>query len=173
MSHETSGVQMIALRDIPAQSWKNGGGITRELLTWPSKENWVLRISVADIVQDGAFSRFEGVHRAFAVIAGAGVTIQFSDGERSLTCESEPLLFDGGDAPYCKLIDGATRDLNIMWRGDHKVVLTRAYAGESPRCHGYFSLHDQTLAWNSVQCIFPTSTGSDYPAHIGWWINFL
>ncbi len=35
--------------------WKNGGGVTRELLRLPagSGDDWTLRISVADIAADG------------------------------------------------------------------------------------------------------------------------
>ena len=37
--------------------WKNGGGVTRELLRLPADggDDWTLRISVADIAADGPF----------------------------------------------------------------------------------------------------------------------
>jgi uncharacterized protein len=173
---------LIRTTDCPALPWKNGGGVTRELLTWPPKaqgtddsqlHDWQLRISVADITQDGAFSSFEGVSRAFAVIEGAGVQLQLGGEWQDVTPDSEPVQFDGADAPDCKLIQGATRDLNVMWRGDHQVTLRRAYAGQTNQCRGYFSLVNQSLTWMTANAIFPSRAGVDLKKHIGWWIDFL
>ncbi|MFG5407966.1 HutD family protein [Piscinibacter sakaiensis] len=41
---------------MPAQPWRNGGGHTRELWTWPADGPWQARLSVADIAADGPFS---------------------------------------------------------------------------------------------------------------------
>ncbi|HEY0782863.1 MAG TPA: HutD family protein [Thermoanaerobaculia bacterium] len=102
---------------ISSQPWRNGGGRTRELLAWPSADDWALRISVADIEADGPFSAFPGVERWFAVIEGAGVVLRFGDDERIVTPDDSPLRFDGATAPDCRLIDGPTRDLNLMLHG--------------------------------------------------------
>jgi environmental stress-induced protein Ves len=102
---------------VAPQPWKNGGGQTRELLVWPSPTDWSLRVSVADIEQDGPFSPFPEVERWFAVIEGAGVVLRFADGERRLVPGDAPLVFAGAAAPDCRLIDGPTRDLNLMVRG--------------------------------------------------------
>lgn len=65
---------MIGVDRVEPQPWRNGGGTTRELLAWPrGAAEWQLRISVADITRDGAFSRFDGIDRGFAVVDGAGV----------------------------------------------------------------------------------------------------
>jgi environmental stress-induced protein Ves len=49
---------------LPAISWKNGGGTTREVVTQPpgaafDEFNW--RVSIATIASDGPFSTFPGV----------------------------------------------------------------------------------------------------------------
>ncbi|MEO7151164.1 MAG: HutD family protein [Burkholderiaceae bacterium] len=112
---------LVSLADVAPQAWRNGGGRTRELLRWPLAKHdnatWVLRISVADIESDGPFSVFPGVQRWFAVIDGVGVVLHFADGERALAPDAAPLRFDGGMAPGCTLVDGPTRDLNLMVRG--------------------------------------------------------
>ena len=110
-------LQRVALDAAAPQPWRNGGGRTRELLSWPSAEGWRLRISVADIEADGPFSAFEGVRRWFAVVEGAGVALAFADGERICRRGDAPLAFDGAAAPGCRLLDGPTRDLNLMARG--------------------------------------------------------
>ena len=60
----------------PPQPWRNGGGVTRELLAWPDGGDWRVRVSVADIDADGPFSAFPGVERWFAVLEGAGVALR-------------------------------------------------------------------------------------------------
>lgn len=107
---------LIAADAMPAQPWRNGGGVTRELLVWPAGADWRLRLSLADIERDGPFSAFPGVHRHFAVIEGGGVALQFADGERRLRVGDAPLAFDGALAPGCRLLQGPTRDLNLMLR---------------------------------------------------------
>ncbi|MEK8030204.1 HutD family protein [Ideonella sp. DXS29W] len=102
-------------RTVP-QPWRNGGGVTRELLTWPagSGSEWSVRVSVADIERDGPFSPFPGIERCFTVLEGEGVVLAFSDVERVLRPGSAPITFDGEAAPGCRLIQGPTRDLNLM-----------------------------------------------------------
>ena len=104
-------------RAVP-QAWRNGGGQTRELLAWPNAGDWSLRISVADITHDGPFSSFPGVERWFAVIEGAGVLLRFAAHHEVASPDTAPLHFDGAAAPGCELLDGATRDLNLMVRRD-------------------------------------------------------
>lgn len=112
--------RVIALADVPAQPWKNGGGLTRELLAWPTLADWTVRVSVADIERDGPFSAFPGVARWFVVLEGEGVRLAFADAvrrERVQRRGDPPLAFDGAAAPACRLVDGPTRDLNLMLRG--------------------------------------------------------
>jgi len=134
----------IAADQVAPTPWRNGGGVTRELLRVDAPDGaardageWLLRISLADIAADGPFSAFDGVTRWFAVIAGAGVRLRWPGhgagsprpGVEDLTPASAALEFDGGRAPGCTLLDGATRDLNVMVRtGAAQAVLLRADA---------------------------------------------
>ena len=111
-------IHIIELGSVTPQPWRNGGGVTRELLAWPagSGADWLVRVSVADIDRDGPFSPFPGVQRCFTVLEGAGVVLDFSGVEQTLTTVSAPLSFDGAAAPGCRLVNGPTRDLNLMGR---------------------------------------------------------
>jgi environmental stress-induced protein Ves len=111
-------IHIIELGHITLQPWRNGGGVTRELLAWPpgAGADWLVRVSVADIDRDGPFSPFPGVQRCFAVLEGTGVVLDFSGIEQTLTTASAPLSFDGVAAPGCRLVNGPTRDLNLMGR---------------------------------------------------------
>lgn len=109
-------IHVVELASIAPQPWRNGGGVTRELLAWPpgSGADWQLRVSVADIERDGPFSAYPGVQRCFAVLEGAGVILRFGGAEHTLHGASPPLAFDGAAAPCCRLVGGPTRDLNLM-----------------------------------------------------------
>lgn len=106
--------KLVPLAATPPQPWRNGGGITRELLAWPDAVDWRVRISVADVQSSGPFSRFDGIERWFAVLQGEGVLLRIDGAEHRLTRTSEPLRFDGAAAVDCSLPAGATQDFNLM-----------------------------------------------------------
>jgi uncharacterized protein len=110
--------QIVRLDAVAATPWRNGGGVTRELLAWPGAADWKIRMSVAEVGEDGPFSAFHGVTRWFAVLDGAGVRLRLDDSLHELTRDSAPFEFDGGVPAGCALIGGATRDFNLMLRGD-------------------------------------------------------
>jgi hypothetical protein len=145
-------MQVVHLADIVPTPWKNGGGLTRELLCWPSAADWQLRISVAEVARSGPFSAYPGVARWFAVLQGAGVVLHLdgatTDEGQHLTPDSPALAFDGALAPACTLVDGPTLDLNLMSRAG-RTELERARAGLLWACgaplRGVFTLHGATL----------------------------
>lgn len=106
--------QTVSPSQVPATPWRNGGGVTRELLAWPSAADWRVRLSVADIEGDGPFSRFEGIERWFAVLEGTGVALRVGGQFHELTPASAPLRFDGAVPVDCALLRGTTRDFNLM-----------------------------------------------------------
>jgi hypothetical protein len=68
------------------------------------------------------------VQRWFVVLSGKGVVLKMPspDGhtlDHQLLPGHAPLHFDGGLAPGCSLIDGATQDLNLMARGGTACML--------------------------------------------------
>jgi len=123
-------LQIVQCERIAPQPWKNGGGQTRELFVWPPGGPWSLRISVADVRAEGPFSPFPGIERWFTVLEGDGVLLSFPRRRVMLDSESEPLHFDGSDAPDCELNGGPSRDLNLMVRHDAgRGLMQRATAG--------------------------------------------
>ncbi len=163
-----STVELIQADTVLPQAWRNGGGQTRELLLWPTAD-WQLRISRADIEADGPFSAFAGVQRWFAVLSGKGVVLHLPtpDGhtrDHHLLPGHTPLHFDGGLAPGCSLLAGATQDLNLMARGGQACMLPVA-AGEpwhsSYRMCGLYTV--QTGTWSDGLQSLPL------PAHTLLW----
>lgn len=140
-------LQVVNIRQVAPVPWRNGGGVTRELLAWPNADAWQLRVSVADIERDGPFSSFEGVDRAFAVLSGAGVMLGLGPTPTPVTVHSNPVNFAGEAAPSCQLVNGPTRDLNLMVRRDlGRGHLVRAAAGSS------WEQPSQRLTWRGVFC---------------------
>lgn len=124
-------MNLVRCDTVTPQPWRNGGGLTRELLAWPASDDWALRVSVADIRTNGPFSAFPGVQRWFAVLQGAGVVLVLPEGRRSAEAGDAPLAFAGEAAPRCDLHEGPTRDLNLMLRRDAgSGTMQRAQVGE-------------------------------------------
>lgn len=147
--------------DIAPTPWKNGGGLARDLLCSPSASDWTWRISLADVNADGPFSRYPGVQRWFAVVDGAGVELDFGGRRVTIRAGESPLEFDGAAAPGCRLIDGPTRDLNLMLRGV-RGTLQRAEPGvawtEGWPSRGRFDCDTRTLHWGLPEGPAITST---------------
>lgn len=110
---------LACIDDIAPTRWRNGGGWTRELCAWPAPDDWVVRVSVADIDADGPFSTFAGVDRWFAVLEGAGVElVHGASAPIHLTTADGLHRFAGEDATEGRLLGAITRDFNVMVRRD-------------------------------------------------------
>ena len=178
-------MQRVELQRCAPQPWRNGGGLTRELLAWPAAADWQLRVSVAHIERSGPFSAFPGVQRCFAVLQGAGVRLQLPTGERVLTPASDAVGFDGAAAPGCELLDGASEDLNLMaTHAAGQPRLLRASAESSiagaARWRGLFATEPCELTVNQqTQAVAPGTlvwqADPAEPWHLaagaGWWLG--
>lgn len=151
-------IHTVRLAQMPPQRWKNDGGSTRELLTWPTALDWVVRISVAQIEQNGPFSAYPGIQRWFAVLEGAGVSLHFAAASVELGAAAESFHFDGEQAPECELLGGATQDLNLMVRRDRaRGQMRRVEAGaewhSTATFRAVFAATDANLLINGIERI--------------------
>ena len=113
-------MQKITLDAAPRRPWKNGGGVTRELAIAPAGtglDDFDWRISCAQVASGGPFSPFPGIDRSLAVLAGAGLRLDFA-GADPLTLDEAcaPLAFRGEQAVNAELLGGAVSDFNVMTR---------------------------------------------------------
>ncbi len=122
-----------------AVPWKNGGGVTREVAAFPDGAgfdafDW--RISIADVVAGGPFSRFPGIDRVLTVIEGQGMVLSVEGlATVDLNDRSNPFAFPGDAACAADLTDGAIRDLNVMTRrGVCRAAVRRIVAPEEIVC---------------------------------------
>ncbi len=107
----------VRLDDVLPTAWRNGGGVTRELLVVPATGEWSARVSVADIGADGPFSAYPGVRRWTTVLDGAGIELTIDGTKRRLDADGACLAFDGAANVDARLSNGPVRDLNLMARG--------------------------------------------------------
>ncbi|WP_251278114.1 HutD/Ves family protein, partial [Enterobacter hormaechei] len=76
-----------------------------------------LRLSVAEIEQDAAFSAFPGVERELVLLQGNGVRLRFEDGRVAEVLPPHGRVrFAGEEALRGELVDGTTHDFNLMWK---------------------------------------------------------
>jgi environmental stress-induced protein Ves len=109
---------VLSHKDRRSSPWKNGGGTTAEVVSAPegtSLSDFAWRVSIADVTHDGPFSEFEGVDRIIMVIEGAGLILKV-DGVEHILEPMRPFNFSGDVVTTARLIDGPTRDINIMTR---------------------------------------------------------
>jgi environmental stress-induced protein Ves len=113
-------MKLITYDELTATPWKNGGGVTRELACWPasaSLNDFVWRVSIADVSQSGPFSIFPGIDRVITLLQGDGMDLQFPQGSaHALTTTLEPYRFRGEAHVDAHLIGSPSRDFNVMLR---------------------------------------------------------
>jgi environmental stress-induced protein Ves len=109
------------VHDLPAMPWKNGGGVTREIVCQPigaGMGDFDWRVSIAQIASDGPFSIFPGVDRIITLLNGRGVHLQSQDGQvdHLLNVPLAPFVFTGEDSIHARLLTGNCHDFNVMTR---------------------------------------------------------
>lgn len=110
---------ILRVRDYARMRWKNGAGWTSEILRVPDQESWDWRLSIAEIEADAPFSAFPGVDRELVLLSGNGLRLRFEDGDvHDLLPPHDKLRFAGERAAFGELIEGPTRDFNLMWKRD-------------------------------------------------------
>lgn len=103
---------------VPRIPWKNGAGTTREVVVFPgsseSADFW-WRISVADIVEDAAFSTFVGTERKFLMASRGSLTLDV-EGRRRTVIQGQPEAFSGENRVSAVVGAGAAVAINLITR---------------------------------------------------------
>lgn len=122
MAHTT----ILNIRDVPSVRWKNGGGSTKEIAAFPPNaglNDFVWRVSVAEIIQTSAYSIFPGVDRTQVLISGARLNLRNQTGLNKQLLVFEPFLF-AGELDLLSEPEGVCQMLNVMTsRGKAESVL--------------------------------------------------
>ena len=126
-------MHILRAADRTAVQWRNGGGVTREVAAWPKGagfDDFLWRVSMAEVAADGPFSVFPGVDRVLAVLEGRlrleldGATVELGPGEVA--------GFPGETATRGIVLEGPVLDLNLMTRRGRVGTLERLATGALP-----------------------------------------
>ncbi|MEU5806039.1 HutD family protein [Streptomyces sp. NPDC047718] len=114
-----SRVRVLRAGDRPAVAWKNGGGVTREIAAWPEGagvDDFVWRVSLAEVAADGPFSAFPGVDRTLTLAEGTGMDLTVGGARRVVGERFAPQDFPGDAPTDCRLLAGPVVNFNVMYR---------------------------------------------------------
>ena len=92
-------MRLLRAADRVAVPWKNGGGVTHDVIVSPAGatlDDFDWRISIAEIARSGPFSRFPGIDRTLAVLEGKVVLTVEDNAPAVLDPHSAALDFHGG-----------------------------------------------------------------------------
>lgn len=136
--------------------WKNGAGYTLEIARSQGEIEFDWRISMADVTTSGPFSLFPNKQRIITVLDGQGIVLHVDDlPARSLKL-GDIFAFHGESQVHSELVDGAIRDLNLIY--------------DPAKFHARFQRVDGTEAQtflSSADLIFIFNSGSDTEVAIG------
>lgn len=157
-SGESSTWRQIAGAACPPQPWRNGRGLTRELMRSPSGcSDWTVRISLADITDEGEFSSLPGVRRIFSLVEGDGLSLRLGQYVVDCAPAHEPIEFDGELDCRVERLHGSARALNVMLRGSCTASVRRIYGSSHPSI-------DPSTRWVAVyaQTALKVTLGADH-----------
>jgi uncharacterized protein len=133
VTHERASIEWLPAALRPGVPWKNGGGITREVVASPAGaglERFDWRISTAEVRTAGPFSAYPGIERTLCILEG---TLSLAIAGRTaivLSADSAPFEFAGDDPAHGAPLDGPVVDLNVMARrGSFNARVQRVQAG--------------------------------------------
>lgn len=151
-------LRRLSAEDYVTKPWKNGQGVTRDVILWPASDDFDIRVSLADIPPVSVFSSFPGITRHITRLSGDTMTLTFADGQVEHLALMAPLTFDSGKAPSCEASGAETRVLNIMtrrtsWRSTVR-VLAEGRHQVTPPPDGVLLLFAAAGSWaaDSVRC---------------------
>lgn len=125
--------RLVKPSDFVSMPWANGKGVTVELAREDRPEGGLLwRLSMADVVEDGDFSRLPGINRILTLVEGSGFELEF--GEFGSARVREPLMpvsFSGDWLARATGVSGPSKDLNVMTaRGSATAAVSVHHGGK-------------------------------------------
>ncbi len=124
-------MRIIPPTEFKTMPWKNGGGITHEILKEEHGGKLLWRLSIAEVASDGPFSLFPGLSRILTIIDGNGLVLQAPD--RALSAlPFSPVVFSGDLPISSKRIGGNVRDFNVIFDAGAVAADLSVHAGRLP-----------------------------------------
>ena len=159
-------MRIVAPAEFRSQPWKNGGGVTHEIVRWPDRDDYDVRISLADDRAAGPFSRFPG-YRRWSFLAGpAPIVLEVACVAYELEAPGDHIEVAGDVAIDCALPAGPTRLLNFLVRDGVAVQIGH---GPSPRPLRFvFALRAMPWLAESHAAVFDAPEVVELERHAVW-----
>ncbi|MGE0095076.1 MAG: HutD family protein [Alphaproteobacteria bacterium] len=107
---------IVRFGDLAPRPWPNGRGVTRDVANETAGDgsrDWL--ISIAELVEDAAFSHYEGCDRIFTLVGKNPVDLKIDD-LPPLRCNPlVPAHFPGDRPTHCTLAGGPSRAFNLIF----------------------------------------------------------
>lgn len=118
-------MRIVTPDEFRTQPWKNGGGVTHEIVRWPDSDAYDVRVSLADDQVAAPFSRFPG-YRRWSFLAGpAPIVLDIGGVRHELVALGDHVEVGGDVAIACELPGGPTRLLSFLVRDGVDVQIGR------------------------------------------------
>lgn len=108
-------IELIRADQYTKMLWKNGAGFTLEIARSQGEADFDWRISMADVTTSGPFSLFPNKQRIISVLDGQGMVLHIDDLPAMTLNQGDIFAFHGESQVQSKLVDGAIRDLNLIY----------------------------------------------------------
>jgi uncharacterized protein len=106
--------RIVSPDELPPQPWKNGGGVTREIVRWPDIRDYEIRISLAEVRDAAPFSRFPGYRRWSFLAGDAPIALDIGGVAHELVALGDHVEVAGDVAIACERPAAPTRLLNLL-----------------------------------------------------------
>jgi environmental stress-induced protein Ves len=152
--------RLITPADWISQPWKNGLGVTHEVWRHPTRDDYDVRVSVAEDTTPAPFSKFPGYRRWSVLLEPAPITLSIDGVVHELAHVGDVVEHDGtAEVLSTALPAGPTRLLNVLAKSGIEVGVSSparevrfVFAIESlpdlPR--GHARVFDPPVRWSSA-----------------------
>lgn len=145
---------------LPAALWRNGGGVTREVLRGPvdrhGEPSW--RISIATVSDAAEFSAFPGYQRLFVPLEHERIVLLGPDGVLAAD-RFGAVLFDGAAAVRARVEGPPVDAVNVMTR-----PRSRAWIRPATMTGGFFTTSPSRKAVVVLSGVVTEPGHADIPA---------
>ncbi|MFV5362115.1 HutD family protein [Acinetobacter oleivorans] len=148
-------IELIRADQYTKMLWKNGAGFTLEIARSQGDADFDWRISMADVTTSGPFSLFPNKQRIISVLDGKGMVLHVDDLPAKTLNQGDIFAFHGESQVQSELVDGAIRDLNLIY--------------DSAKFHARFQRVDGTeeqTFLSSADLIFIFNSGSETEVNV-------
>jgi environmental stress-induced protein Ves len=124
-------MKIIQPTDFTTMPWKNGGGLTHEIIKRERQGKLLWRLSMAEVTSDGPFSVFPGLSRILTVIAGERLSL-VGPHEMLQALPLQPVSFSGDLAIASQRRGGDVTDFNVIFDAAQVSANVRVMAQDTP-----------------------------------------